>query len=93
MAALRAFVQLTAIGYVIKLIFDSAHVAFAFVLIAVMVVFGALTARRRASKVPDAFWPLLIALGVGGAWRRWAWSSALGVFEPSRATWSRWAAW
>ena len=81
-AALRAFVQLTAIGYVIKLIFDSPHVAFAFVLIAVMVVFGALTARRRASKVPHAFWPLLIALATAGV-ATLGLVVALGVFEPT----------
>jgi putative ABC transport system permease protein len=65
-AVVRSFVQLTAIGYVIKLIFDQDNLAFVFALIAVMVVFGALTARNRARKVPNAFWPLLGALAVAG---------------------------
>jgi putative ABC transport system permease protein len=63
-AVARAFVQLTAIGYVIKLIFDQDQFVFVIALIAVMVVFGALTARRRARRVPHAFWPLLIALAI-----------------------------
>ena len=57
-----------------------------------MVVFGAFTARRRAKRVPGAFWPLLIALGVAGA-STLGLVVALGVFEPSRATWSRSAGW
>jgi putative ABC transport system permease protein len=63
-AVARSFVQLTAIGYVIKLIFDQDQVIFVVALLAVMVLFGAFTARRRARKVPDAFGPLLIALSL-----------------------------
>jgi putative ABC transport system permease protein len=81
-AALRAFLQLTAIGYVIQLIFDSPHMVFAFGLIAVMVVFGAVTAGRRASKVPHAFMPLLVALTAAGA-ATLGLVVALGVFEPT----------
>jgi UDP-glucose/iron transport system permease protein len=46
-AAARAFIQLTAIGYVIKAIFDSDSLAWVAALLGVMVVFGALTARLR----------------------------------------------
>lgn len=81
-AALRSFVQLTAIGYVIKLIFEADTLALVFALLAVMVVFGALTARSRAKKVPDAFWPLLIALAVAGA-STLGLVVALGVFEAT----------
>jgi putative ABC transport system permease protein len=77
----RAFVQLTAIGYVIKLIFDQDNLVFVFALIAVMVVFGALTARSRARKVPHAFWPLLVALAVAGA-STLVLVVALGIFKP-----------
>jgi putative ABC transport system permease protein len=66
-AVVRAFVQLTAIGYVIKLIFDQDNLLFVIALIAVMVVFGAITARNRARSVPGAFWPLLAALGIAGS--------------------------
>ena len=82
-AVARSFVQLTAIGYVIKLIFDQNRLLFVIALIAGMVVFGALTARRRARGVPDAFWPLLIALALAGT-TTLVLVVALGVF-PARA--------
>jgi len=82
-ATLRSFIQLTAIGYVIKLIFDQNRLLFVIALIAGMVVFGALTARRRARGVPDAFWPLLIALALAGT-TTLVLVVALGVF-PARA--------
>jgi UDP-glucose/iron transport system permease protein len=66
-AVVRSFIQLTAIGYVIKLIFDSDSLAFVFALLAVMVVFGAFTARSRARSVPGALGPLLVALALAGA--------------------------
>jgi putative ABC transport system permease protein len=80
-AVARSFVQLTAIGYVINFIFDQDRVVFVIVLIAVMVVFGALTARRRARSVPRSFWPLLLALGLAAS-TTLVLVVALGVFEP-----------
>jgi putative ABC transport system permease protein len=80
-AVVRSFVQLTAIGFVIQIIFDEDRLSFVIALIAIMVGFGALTARRRAHKVPGAFWPLLIALGVA-ATGTLGLVVALGVFEP-----------
>ncbi len=63
-AVVRSFIQLTAIGYVIKLIFDQNNFGFVVVFLAVGVLFGALTARSRAKRVPGAFVPLLIALAI-----------------------------
>jgi putative ABC transport system permease protein len=63
-AVVRSFVQLTAIGYVITVIFDEDSVLLVIALITVMVVFGAFTARHRALQVPSAFWPLLASLAV-----------------------------
>ncbi len=80
-AVVRSAVQLIAIGYVIQAIFDEDSLALVVALIAVMVLFGAFTARRRAKRVPGAFWPLLIALGVAGA-STLGLVVALGVFEP-----------
>jgi len=65
-AAIRAFIQLSAIGYVITLIFDQDSLWLVALLIAVMVVFGAFTARSRAKGVPGALVPLLIALSAAG---------------------------
>jgi putative ABC transport system permease protein len=81
-ATVRSFVQLTAIGYAIKLIFEADTVWLVLALLTVMVLFGALTARSRAKKVPGAFWPLLIALGVAGA-STLGLVVALGVFDPT----------
>jgi putative ABC transport system permease protein len=66
-AVLRSFVQLIALGYVIKLIFEAGHVAYVVPLLALMVLFGAFTARNRARDVPNGFWVLLVALGVSAA--------------------------
>jgi putative ABC transport system permease protein len=61
-AVLRSFVQLTAIGYVIQAIFDSDSLWLVAALLAVMVGFGAFTARSRAKAVPGALGPLVLAL-------------------------------
>src|SRR5205823_11271419 len=79
-ATIRSFIQLTAIGYLIKVIFDQNKLVFVIALIAAMVVFGAVTARHRARRVPHAFWPLLIALALAGA-TTLALVVALGVFK------------
>jgi putative ABC transport system permease protein len=76
----RSFIQLTAIGYVIKLIFEQDDLVFVLVLLTVMVLFGALTARHRARHVPNAFWPLLVALSAAAA-ATLALVVALGVFK------------
>jgi UDP-glucose/iron transport system permease protein len=65
-ALVRSFVQLTAIGFVIAAIFESDSLLLVVALLAVMVVFGALTARGRARSVPGSFGPLLIALALAG---------------------------
>jgi putative ABC transport system permease protein len=80
-AVIRSFIQLTAIGYVIKFIFDQNSLGFVVALLAAMVLFGALTARSRARKVPHAFWPLLIALALAAA-ATLGLVLALGVFKP-----------
>jgi putative ABC transport system permease protein len=80
-AVARSFVQLTAIGFVIDIIFEEDDIALVVALIAVMVFFGAFTARHRARQVPDAFWPLLGALSVAAA-ATLGLVVALGIIEP-----------
>src|SRR5919197_1035513 len=58
----RSFLQLTAVGYVIKAIFDSDSLWLVLLLLAVMVAFGTATARRRARSVPGALVPIALAL-------------------------------
>ena len=82
-AVARSFIQLTAIGYAIKLIFASDSIAWVILLLAVMVVFGAFTARARAKRVPHALWPLLCALAIAAS-ATLALVLALGVF-PAEA--------
>src|SRR3954469_14194730 len=62
----RSIVQLTLVGYAIKLIFDADTVWLVLVLLAVRVFFGPITARRRPAMVPDSFRPLLVALALAG---------------------------
>src|SRR4029077_4710305 len=81
-ATIRSIVQLTLVGYAIKLIFEADTFWLVLALLAVMVLFGALTARGRAKNVPDAFWPLLIALTVAAA-TTLGLVGALGVFDPT----------
>jgi putative ABC transport system permease protein len=81
-AVIRSLVQLTAIGYVITLIFDRDELTLVIALIAVMVVFGAIQARARAKAVPEAFVPLLISLAVAGSLTLGL-VVALGIFEPT----------
>lgn len=81
-AVVRSFIQLTAIGYVINLIFEQDSMVFVLALLCVMVVFGAFTARARADKVPRAFFPLLISLGLAGG-STLGLLVLLGVFEPN----------
>lgn len=66
-AVLRSFLQLTAIGFVITRIFDVDSLMLVFALLAVMVGFGAFTARARAERVPGALVPLVIALSISAA--------------------------
>ncbi len=80
-AVLRSFVQLTAVGYVIQGIFNSDSLLLVVALLAFMVVFGAWTAQGRAKGVPNAFVPLLIALGVAAVVTL-ALVLVLNVFDP-----------
>ena len=80
-AVVRSLIQLLAIGYVIQVIFDEDSLWLVLVLIVVMVVFGAYTARARATKVPGALGPLLVALAVAAA-ATLGLVLALGIFDP-----------
>jgi putative ABC transport system permease protein len=81
-ATVRSMVQLTLIGYAIKVIFESDSIWLVLALLTVMVLFGALTARSRAKRVPGTFWPLLVALSVAAAGTLGL-VVALGIFEPT----------
>ncbi len=80
-AVARSFVQLSAVGLVIKLIFDADRLFFVFGLLAIMVGLGALTANSRAKKVPGTLVPLLIGLSLA-ATTTLGLVLLLGIFEP-----------
>jgi putative ABC transport system permease protein len=81
LAVVRSFLQLTAVGYVIQAIFDSDSLWLVAGLLAVMVGFGAFTARSRARAVPGALSPLVLALATAAV-TTLGLVLALGVFEP-----------
>lgn len=81
-ATVRSIVQLTLVGYAIKLIFEADTIWLVLALLSVMVLFGAITARNRAAKVPRSFVPLLIALALAGACTLGL-VVALGIFEAT----------
>jgi len=81
-ATVRSIVQLTLVGYAIKLIFEADTIWLVLALLSAMVLFGAITARHRAERVPRSFWPLLIALAAAGA-STLGLVVALGIFEPT----------
>jgi putative ABC transport system permease protein len=80
-AVIRSAIQLTAVGFVIQFIFDQDQLTLVVALISGMVLFGAFTARHRARGVPNAFGPLLVALGLA-ATATLVLVVALGVFDP-----------
>jgi len=81
-AVVRSFIQLTAIGYVIKAIFDSDSIWVVILLLAVMVGVGTFTARGRAKAVPGALGTIAIALTVAAA-ATLGLVLALGVFPAT----------
>jgi putative ABC transport system permease protein len=81
-ATVRSLVQLTAIGFAIELIFEADTIWLVLALLSVMVLFGTITARGRARKVPDAFWPILIGLAVAAA-STLGLVVALDIFDPT----------
>jgi len=80
LAVVRSFLQLSAVGYLIQAIFDSDSLWLVALLLAVMVGFGAATARSRAKAVPGALVPIVLALSTA-AGVTLGLVLALGVFE------------
>lgn len=66
-AAVRSFVQLMAIGYVIDLIFGTEHIAYVLLMVVAMVVFAAITSARRLRDLPRSWLVMLLAIGGAAA--------------------------
>jgi putative ABC transport system permease protein len=80
-AVVRSFLQLSAVGFVIRAIFESDSLAFVAALLVGMVGFATFTARRRAAGVPGALAPIAVGLAVGAA-ATIGLVVAVGIFEP-----------
>ena len=63
--AIRSFVQLIAIGYILQFIFDLKTITFQLLLLLIMVVIAAFTARGRAKDTPHSFWIAFISILTG----------------------------
>jgi putative ABC transport system permease protein len=75
--AVRSFIQLMAVGYVIKFIFGLEQVQYQILLLLVMTVVAAYTARGRARSMPGAFRTSFISILAGA-------SATLGVMLALR---------
>jgi putative ABC transport system permease protein len=79
-AVLRSVLQLSAVGFVIRAIFESESLAFVAALLAGMVAFATFTARRRAHGVPGALLPIAAGLSIAAA-ATIGLVVAVGIFE------------
>ena len=64
-SALRGLIQILLLASVIALVFTLQNFLYLFILLFVMVIFGAHTAAGRVSEIPDVFKLLLVSLTVG----------------------------
>lgn len=66
-AAVRAFAQLMAIGYVIDVIFGAERLVWVLLMVLAMVAFATVTSARRARALPGAWWIMALAIGLASA--------------------------
>lgn len=62
--SIRAAVQLLAIGYVLQYVFQTEHVAFIILIIAVMTVVATWNASRRGAGLKGVFWRIALTIAV-----------------------------
>lgn len=66
-AVVRAFVQLTLIGYALTAIFEQDNLLAVLVIVTVMIVIAGYTSGRRATGIPHARSVALLSIGIGTA--------------------------
>ena len=64
-AALRSFIQLIAIGYVLELVFEMDVPLFTIAILLVMITIGGRTSGARAKKTPNGVMVAFLAIGIG----------------------------
>ncbi len=80
LAAVRSFVQLIAIGYVLELVFEMDAPLFTIAILLVMISIGGRTSGKRAKQTPNGVTVAFLAIGIGSALTIGL-LVALGVFE------------
>lgn len=61
-ATVRAAIQLTIIGYILKFVFSAEHLLYIFLMIAVMILVAAQNASKRGKGLKRIFWRVLLAI-------------------------------
>jgi len=67
LGSVRAFVQLVAVGYVLKYIFELESILLVFLAMMVMITVGAYTASERVKKIKGTFVVAFLAIFIGSA--------------------------
>ncbi|MGE7624348.1 ABC transporter permease [Viridibacillus sp. NPDC096237] len=61
-ATIRSIIQLLAIGYVLKFVFDSNHFIYIFLMIALMIGTATLNARKKGKSIDGITWKIAVTL-------------------------------
>lgn len=61
-ATVRSVIQLLFIGYVLKFVFDTEHIAYSLLMITLMICVATLNARKKGKNIPGITWKLAVTL-------------------------------
>lgn len=61
-ATVRSVVQLLFIGYILKFVFDTEHIAYSLLMIALMIIVATLNARKKGKNIAGITWKLAVTL-------------------------------
>lgn len=64
-SSVRAFIQLMAVGYLIKIIFDLEELLFVLLMIFAMILIASRNSSKRGKGIPNAFWIISLAITIG----------------------------
>jgi putative ABC transport system permease protein len=65
LCSVRAFIQLLAVGYLIKIIFDIEKTVYVLLMILAMILIATYHSSKRGKGVPGAFWIIFFAISFG----------------------------
>ncbi|WP_042479165.1 ABC transporter permease [Bacillus ndiopicus] len=61
-ATVRSVIQLLIVGYVLKFVFDTEHLVYLLLMIALMITVATLNARQKGKNIPGITWKLAVTL-------------------------------